>query len=184
MKKKPKTRPIAHDGAEPETRAQQFKNVVVIYEISRYEIEHRVTERLVHDLRVDPANPFIHAGPGRVVFEVSGYDDDPRELFEIPEFQAFLRKADKANPCWMYFAAPESLWLHAVLFCIAKRARASCSSPGYRALTFASAEIAAFLGSQMNDCLELSFLAKVPDEQFDEHLKRVFEGFGMRHFAQ
>ena len=178
MKKKHKTRPIAHDGAETETRAQQFKDVVVIYEISRFEIEHCVTERLVHDLRVDPENPFIHAGPGRVIFQVCGYDDDPRELFQIPEFRAFLRKADKSNPCWLYYGVAESYWLHVVSACTAPGLAARLVQGGN--FPYASVpEAVVFLNRQLDDYDRLFKLAEVRKKEAKAHLKESLTYFGV-----
>ena len=33
---------------------------------------------------------------GRIEISISGYDDDPRELWEIPEVIAWFKKADDA----------------------------------------------------------------------------------------
>ena len=150
-----------------------------MYEISRYEIENGVTDRLVHDMRVDPENPLIQAGIGSVIFMTPSYDDDSREIYEIPEFVAFIRKANEAAPCWMYFAAPESLWLQTVVFCISKSAYVSGSRPGYRTLAFSPYEAAAFLDSQLDNCCELSIIAKVSEKKSKKHLKLVFGGFGI-----
>ena len=37
---------------------------------------------------------------GRVEIGFHGYDADPRELFEIPEFRRFCRKLDQSFPYW------------------------------------------------------------------------------------
>ncbi len=39
----------------------------------------------------------------RVVFGVDGYNDDPRELFEIPEVRTFIRELDAKWPYWFFF---------------------------------------------------------------------------------
>ncbi len=180
MNNKHKTRPIATDGAEPETCAQQFKDAVVIYEISRHEIEHCVTGRLVHDLRADPDNPFIHAGPGRVIFQVCGYDDDPRELFEIPEFRAFLRKAGESNPCWVYYAVAESNWLQVVAFCTTPGPVAR-PVEGAHALCVSVPELAAFLDRQLDDYDKLCKLAEVRKKAAKAHLKGSLAYLGVEH---
>ena len=150
-----------------------------MYEISRYEIENGFTDRLVHDLRVDPENPLIQAGIGSVIFMVTGYDIDFRELYDIPEFVAYIRKANEAALCWMYYASPESLWLQTVVFCISKSAYVSGSRPGFRTLAFSPYEAAGFLDRQLDDCCELSIIAKVSEKKSREHLKLVFAGFSI-----
>ena len=156
-----------------------LKDSVVMYEISRYEIENGLTDRLVHDLRVDPENPLVQAGIGSVIFMMQDYDDDPREIYEIPEFASYIRKANESTPCWMYYAAPESLWLQTVAFCVLKSAHVSGSRPGFRTLAFSPYEAAGFLDSQLDDCCELSIIAKVSEKKSREHLKLVFAGFSI-----
>lgn len=38
-----------------------------------------------------------------VMFSIDGYNSDPRELFEIPEVVAFIRKIDESWPLWFHF---------------------------------------------------------------------------------
>lgn len=38
-----------------------------------------------------------------LVFQVDGYDDDPRELSEIPEVRAYFRKLTDEWPHWVWF---------------------------------------------------------------------------------
>ena len=40
-----------------------------------------------------------------MIFQVSGYDDDPRELAEIPELRSFFRKLTAEWPHWFWFLA-------------------------------------------------------------------------------
>ena len=174
-----KTKPHSAGGIPSTTTPAEMKDSVVMYEISRYEIENGLTDRLVHDMRVDQENSLIQAGIGNVIFMSPGYDDDPREIYEIPEFVTFIRKANKSAPCWMYYAAPESLWVQTVAFCVLKSSHVSGSRPGYRTLAFSPYEAAGFLDSQLDDCCELSIIAKVSEKKSKEHLKLVFKGFGI-----
>jgi hypothetical protein len=40
---------------------------------------------------------------GRLIFEIRGYEDDPRDLWEIPEVRAWMQALDQAFPHWFYF---------------------------------------------------------------------------------
>jgi hypothetical protein len=40
---------------------------------------------------------------GRISLVVDGYNDDPRELFEIPEVRAYMKRLDQAWPYWFFF---------------------------------------------------------------------------------
>jgi hypothetical protein len=44
---------------------------------------------------------------------VDGYNDDPRELFEVPEVRAYIKRLDQAWPYWFFFLsqADESIKL-------------------------------------------------------------------------
>jgi hypothetical protein len=50
---------------------------------------------------------------GRISLVVDGYNDDPRELFEIPEVRAYIKRLDQAWPNWFFFLsqADESIKL-------------------------------------------------------------------------
>jgi hypothetical protein len=157
-----------------------FRKSIIGYEISHFEIENCLTDRLVHDLRVEQNNPLIQAGPGSVVFMVSGYDSDPREIYLIPEVVAFMRKANESNPCWIYFAAPESGWLQNVAYCVLKSSHVSAVNPGHRTLAFLTHEIADFIEAQLDDFYELCSIARIRRRKRDGHLKLVIRGFGVK----
>lgn len=180
MKIHTKTHIVISGGVPADIGKTDFRNSIVNYEISRFEIENCLSERLVHDMRIDPENPLIHAGPGNVIFMVSGYDEnDTRELYEMPEFQKFIQQSNTTAPCWMYYAAPESLWLQIVAYCTLKSSRVSGSQPGSRTLVFSPYEAAGFIDQQLDDCCELSILAGVSEKKSRKHLKSVFRGFGI-----
>jgi hypothetical protein len=50
---------------------------------------------------------------GRISLVVDGYNDDPRELFEVPEVRAYIKRLDQAWPYWFFFLsqADESIKL-------------------------------------------------------------------------
>ncbi len=39
----------------------------------------------------------------KYVFLISGYDDDPRELYQIPEVVSFIKDLNSKLPFWLYF---------------------------------------------------------------------------------
>ena len=53
----------------------------------------------------------------RVDICVGGYDDDPRELYEIPEVRDFMHKLDAEFPYWLYFLSKGGSGLLVVLLC-------------------------------------------------------------------
>lgn len=53
----------------------------------------------------------------RVDIGVAGYDEDPQELYEIPEVRGFMYKLDAEFPYWLYFLPKRGLGLMFVLSC-------------------------------------------------------------------
>ena len=95
-----------------ESTNADLRNSVVCYLIAREEIEAGYVDRLAHDLRITYDNPMASGGPGKVIFMAGGYDSDRRELWEIPEFVRFVRKAEEAKLCWLYFSESDSGWMN------------------------------------------------------------------------
>ncbi|WIM05890.1 MAG: hypothetical protein OHM77_00950 [Candidatus Nitricoxidivorans perseverans] len=74
-----------------------------------------ISRQQVEALDLDESLDFLHslvptAHPdhawvykGRLSLVISGYDTDPRELFEIPEVCRFLRALDEQWPFWLFF---------------------------------------------------------------------------------
>jgi hypothetical protein len=52
-----------------------------------------------------------------VAIAIDGYNDDPRQLFEIPEVRDYVGKLDAGFPYWLFFLTKtsESLWM--ILLC-------------------------------------------------------------------
>lgn len=95
---------------------------VVVLTASRNEITNRDTRRLIHALRPDQPADDLTRRRGRVLILTEGYDDDPREIYEIPEVRWFWRAVSTRSPTLLFFAAEAyptaamALWL-----CVAER---------------------------------------------------------------
>lgn len=55
---------------------------------------------------------------GRVALLFEGYDDDPREVYEIPEVRRFCAALDQRFPYWLYFLTTIQDNLKVVTFCL------------------------------------------------------------------
>jgi hypothetical protein len=40
---------------------------------------------------------------GRLIFGIKGYDDDPRDLWEIDDVRQWMKRLDEQFPYWFYF---------------------------------------------------------------------------------
>lgn len=78
----------------------------VVFVISRQQVEALDLDEsldFLHSL-VPTAHPHhAWAYKGRLSLVISGYDADPRELFEIPEVCRYLRALDEQWPFWLFF---------------------------------------------------------------------------------
>lgn len=76
----------------------------LILVLSRPQIEVSDTDEamgLLHQLMSDPE--VMLSCCGRVSLVIDGYNEDPRELFEIAEVRAFIQALDARWPYWYFF---------------------------------------------------------------------------------
>lgn len=77
---------------------------LIIIGIARKDIEAFETDWFVATFeRLQLTSGLAKATQGRVEFWVSGYDEDPRDLWEIPEVQHWFRAVDGRVKYWFYF---------------------------------------------------------------------------------
>jgi len=79
-------------------------NDLIFFTVSRLEIETenvRVFELAINRLRV--SEDALRASMNKVDFLIGGYDDDPRDLFEIPEVRLWVQKAIMEVKHFAYF---------------------------------------------------------------------------------
>ena len=53
---------------------------------------------------------------GKLIFGINGYDDDPRDLYEISQVRSWMKKLDNIFPYWFYFM---DLGIHSTLTFVA-----------------------------------------------------------------
>lgn len=88
----------------------------VYLHLSRVEIEAALTGSAVDRLmQLSDAKHLTVALEGRISLVVDGFDDDQRELHQIPAVVAFIRAITKEWPYWAHFAARDDDTLPVVL---------------------------------------------------------------------
>jgi hypothetical protein len=86
--------------------------------MSRDEVESRdITAPLaaLKSLIASPATARAHMENVDIAF--GGYDEDARELFEIPEVREYVYRLDGEFPYWLFFLSKYGLGLQCLLLC-------------------------------------------------------------------
>ena len=115
----PNQRPAADRGME--SHLSKLKPGLVVIGIGRDDVEsHDISHALgsLVALLTDPETVRRLQGKVAIVFE--GYDDDPREVYEIPEVRRFCNTLDERFPYWFYFLTTIQQNLKVVTLCLVR----------------------------------------------------------------
>lgn len=86
--------------------------------ISRAEVEAGDIEHVLSTLQRFTLTPeTARASFERVDIAFHGYDQDTRELYEIPEVRSFVYQLDEQFPFWLFFLSKRHLGLQCLLLC-------------------------------------------------------------------
>jgi hypothetical protein len=84
-----------------------------------------------------------------VFFSFDGWDDDPREIFFIPECRSYLRELHAQWPYWLHFLAPvPELW-SVLLLCLADPELAGEGEPGKLPLSLPPGQLRRIVGGML-----------------------------------
>ncbi|MDD5298783.1 MAG: hypothetical protein PHU46_17935 [Rhodocyclaceae bacterium] len=84
--------------------ASQDEPAIIIFDIAREEILAGDTSGALERLQVlTETAESVRRYRECLVFQVSGYDDDPRVIVEIPEIRSFFEKLAQDWPHWLWF---------------------------------------------------------------------------------
>ncbi len=98
---------------------------------------------------------------GRLHLFVGGYDDDPRELWEITEVRQYLRALDRRFPFWFWFVDPTDPGLLLMVGCCSEVAAYGSDGDTVSALLF-PAQLAPFLITQLRNLEPLALQFGIP----------------------
>jgi hypothetical protein len=113
----------------------------------------------------------------RLAFE--GFDNDPRELWEIPEVRLFMERLDAVFPYWFFLADLNSATLHLIASCLC---RVSEVAPGFT--LFDSGDLAQFMGRQfhgMNQLWAEHQLSEELNRSVSDQILAIFDGRASRN---
>lgn len=93
----------------------------LVYLIPREDIEGGVTNDLENFfLYLTSSREIALMYMQKVEFVIHGYDDDPRELYDIQDVIEYLGRLNKIFPYWLFYQFPEGKWLDILLVCLSK----------------------------------------------------------------
>jgi hypothetical protein len=106
MKKPPslRRRTIGVTRTDADGFADNTSNALIILEVQRKEIDKLDLAnalKLLHVLSANATNARRYKES--LIFQIKGYDADPRELPEIPEVRAFFAALTEQWPHWLWF---------------------------------------------------------------------------------
>lgn len=113
--------PIAYDLIEDPVARELVRgdHGLLLYAIDRDDIENKNTAPLLDFLNYLASAREIALGTmEKIEFSVHGYDNDPRELWVIPEVREFLKVVDEKWPYWMMFQHPDGKWMRVLTACL------------------------------------------------------------------
>jgi hypothetical protein len=138
---------------------------------------------LLDRLQISPDLAF-HS-QGKVELIISGYDDDPRELYEIPEVRKFIQAADRELPDLFFFARNEepSFSLQLFALCQAEVEVIGQDSEGKKKTV--SVELSSLGSFVERHCYALNDLCdkiKMPMEDQEELFGKIVTRLGLGEF--
>lgn len=164
------------DGTSIDPSLCDSNNLVILYTISRLEIETCDTDRIVHDLDANSGSIFVKCGMGNIIFAVEGYDSDDREMYLIPEFRRWMAQAEELNICWLYYSNIESYWFNTAFLSTANNLTVRDKS---EICVVYTSDVQAFLDSQIERYEEFCNVANKTSEESDRHLESALRKFNI-----
>lgn len=121
-----------------------------------------------------PTGSSLAAMMNSFAFTVVDYDEDPREIYEIPEVRAFYAKLWEAWPYWFYFCNLESGEMLGLVSCVVPHEiKVTDVIRRTVGVKYRRPEIERFLTRGFNGLTRMANLAGLTEEQTVERIARV-----------
>ena len=105
--------------SEGRTVSDEMMSGPFVIVVARDEVEGRVAPTSTDSLKSCLSSPArVRSFFEKVDIAFHGYDDDKRELFEIPEVRNFVSRLDDQFPFWLFFLTKEGLGLQCIMLCL------------------------------------------------------------------
>ena len=122
---------------------------------------------------------------GGMAFMVEGYDQDPREIYGIPEVRRFYASLHAQWPYWLYFCDLNQDALKTmVMFCVPSLESVARSDRPVVGVTLNPIELLRFVANDFNPMNQMCDRAGLSERAIYDRSKAVMEFFGFPFDAQ
>jgi hypothetical protein len=147
--------------------------------ISREEIEQQLTapfEQLI--LRLQVSRDVVLSAQGKVDMFIGGYDNDPRELYEIPEVRCWIAKAVEQVRylAWFFDMGARAQGMIIIPPCVCRFER-----PDANTLSIELEDLWAFVEKQFNNLNELADRFSLPEDLNEASSRAICRKVGIDH---
>lgn len=126
-----------------------------------------------------PVGKELHGLLGTFVFSVDGWDDDPREVYHVPEIRRFFQEHHRMWPNWLYFCSLERDNLKSMLLCCVPVWEVPSTQKGITNVGFDLSELMGIIGQQLLWMNRLFERAGLGEAAINTRTREVFECLGL-----
>ncbi|MHB8523142.1 MAG: chlororespiratory reduction 6 domain-containing protein [Limisphaerales bacterium] len=114
--------PPSHTPPEPQPEADIYAaDTKAIFEVPYEDILSGNTDTVLSALRGFLTNrERVVRGRNKITLLFAGYDDDPRDVYNIPEIRRYAKALDEQFPYWFYFADLDQGTLKVLALCLCR----------------------------------------------------------------
>ena len=160
---------------------------VVFYKFSREKVERGEFSHflgLYGPARL-PAGKRLRKLMNSLIFLVEGFDDDPREVYAIPEVRKFYASFHDAWPYWLYFCNLETDALRTmVLCCLTSMAAVKVDRRPDVAVEIDRLQVLDFISTDFAPMNAMCDRAEMHEREIYDRTKAVFECFDLPFHAE
>lgn len=155
---------------------------LVVYQFSRSKVERGDFSHFLglYGLEKLPTGRRLREMMNTVTFTVDGFDNDPREIYSIPEVRRFYAAFHDAWPYWLYFCNLDSEEFHMmVLCCLPSIAAVKVDQNPKVNVEYDALELLKFISADFVHMNQICDRGGMFEIGVYERTKAVFEYFGL-----
>lgn len=155
---------------------------MIYVQFGRYEILNCDASDFLERFRPDalPTGPQLAAMMGMFAFVVMDYDEDPREIYTIPEIRTFYQHLHRVWPHWFFFCNLEVGCLTSMTLCMLNKIEIVSPSGGPRnTIRFDPEERIGFINHNLELLAEIMDRAEMTDMDYYNRNRELAKCFDL-----